>query len=63
MLLDLGTAHGLLGHNEKAIYWFEKALERDPKNATAWRNLTVAYRAIGNHARAEVCERKVVENQ
>ncbi|MCS6929739.1 MAG: tetratricopeptide repeat protein [Saprospiraceae bacterium] len=63
VLLDLGTAHGLLGHNEKAIYWFEKALERDPKNATAWRNLAVAYRAIGDHARAEVCERKAVENQ
>ncbi|MCS7035102.1 MAG: tetratricopeptide repeat protein [Saprospiraceae bacterium] len=58
VLLDLGTAYGMLGHNEKAIQWFEQVTQRDPANITAWRNLSVAYRAIGDLARAEACERK-----
>lgn len=58
VLLDLGTAYGLLGDNRKAIEWFEQVTQRDPSNATAWRNLAVAYRTLGDHARAEACERK-----
>jgi Tfp pilus assembly protein PilF len=56
--LDLGTAYGLLGDNHKAIEWFERVVQRDPSHTIAWRNLAVAYRAVGEHARAEACERK-----
>ncbi len=58
VLLDLGTAYGLMGNNEKAIHWFEQVVQRDAGNTTAWRNLALAYRAIGEHARAQYCEQK-----
>ncbi len=58
VMLDLGTAYGLLGNNEKAIYWFEQTVKRDPSNTTAWRNLALAYRQAGDLARAQACERK-----
>lgn len=58
VLLDLGTAYGLLGDNRKAIEWFERVIQQDPANTTAWRNLAVAYRTLGDHTRAEACERK-----
>jgi tetratricopeptide (TPR) repeat protein len=56
--LNLGTAYGMMGQNEKAIVQFEKSVQLDPQNKTAWRNLSVAYGAIGNAARAEECARK-----
>ncbi len=62
VLLDLGTAYGLLGNNEKAVQWFEQVTQRDPTNATAWRNLAVAYRALGDHTRAEACERRAAQD-
>ncbi|MFN0016372.1 MAG: tetratricopeptide repeat protein [Saprospiraceae bacterium] len=56
--LDLGTAYGMMGQNEKAIPLFEKAISMDPRNPTAWRNLSVAYSAIGNTAKADECLRQ-----
>ncbi len=56
--LDLGTAYGMMRQNEKAIPNFEKAVELNPKNRTAWNNLSIAYRAVGNIARAEECKRR-----
>ncbi|MBK9338453.1 MAG: tetratricopeptide repeat protein [Lewinellaceae bacterium] len=56
--LNLGTAYGMVGQNEKAIVQFEKAVQLDPRYQTAWRNLSIAYRAIGNIARAEECAKK-----
>lgn len=56
--LDLGTAYGMLGQNEKAIPYFEKTVAMEPNNQTAWRNLSVAYRAMGNIAKADECQRR-----
>ena len=56
--LNLGTAYGMVGQNEKAIPNFEKAVQLDPQYRTAWQNLSIAYRAIGDVARAEECARK-----
>ncbi len=58
VLLDLGTAHGLSGDNGNAIRWLEQVTQRDPSNTTAWRNLAVAYRALGDRIQAEACERR-----
>ena len=51
--LDLGTAYGMMGQNEKAIVQFEQAAALEPENKTVWRNLSIAYRAVGNVAKAE----------
>ncbi|MBK8923597.1 MAG: tetratricopeptide repeat protein [Saprospirales bacterium] len=56
--LDLGTAYGMMGRNEQAIPHFEKAAQLEPKNPNAWRNLAIAYRAIGNAQKAEECLQK-----
>jgi len=56
--LDLGAAYGMLGLNEKAVPCFEKSISIDHKNQTAWRNLSISYRAMGNQAKADECLRQ-----
>ncbi len=56
--LDLGTAYGMMGQNDKAIPLFEKAVALAPQNKTAWKNLGIAYRAVGNMAKAEECAQR-----
>ncbi|MEQ1747170.1 MAG: tetratricopeptide repeat protein, partial [Saprospiraceae bacterium] len=56
--LDLGTSYGMMGQNEKAIPFFEKSLALDPRSPTAWRNLSIAHRALGNTAKADECLRQ-----
>ena len=56
--LNLGVANGLMGQNEKAIRYFEQAAALAPQNKGIWKNLSVAYRAVGNVAKAEECEAK-----
>ena len=56
--LDLGAAYGMSGQNDKAIPHFEKSVQLDPGNKIAWGNLSVAYRAAGNIAKAEECAQK-----
>lgn len=56
--LNLGTAYGLMGQNEKAIRYFEQAAALSPQNKMIWRNLSVAYRATGNVTKAEECAAK-----
>lgn len=56
--LNLGVANGLMGQSEKAIRYFEQAAALAPQNKGIWKNLGVAYRAVGNVAKAEECEAK-----
>jgi len=56
--LDLGAAYGMMGQNEKAVANFEKSVQLDPQNRSAWRNLSIAYRATGNIAKAEECAKR-----
>lgn len=56
--LNLGTAYGMMGQNEKAILQFEQAAILAPQNKTVWKNLSIAYRSVGNLPKAEECARK-----
>lgn len=58
LYLDLGAAYGMSGQNEKAILYLEKSVQLDPQNKTAWGNLSIAYRAVGNIAKAEECAQR-----
>ena len=58
LYLNLGAAYGMMGQNEKALPYFEQSVQLDPNNRNAWRNLSVAYRAVGQLAKAEECARK-----
>lgn len=59
--LNLGTAYGMSGQNDKAIANFEKATQLNPQYMPAWRNLSIAYRAVGNTAKAEECAQRAAE--
>jgi protein O-mannosyl-transferase len=50
--IDLGTVYGMMGRNADAIGPLERATQMDPKNKDAWRNLSAAYNAVGNTAKA-----------
>lgn len=56
--LNLGTAYGIQGRNDKAVQCFEKTVALEPNNQTAWRNLSIAYRAMGNIAKADECRQR-----
>jgi len=56
--LDLGAAYGMMGLNEKAVPYFEKTIAMDPKNQTAWRNLSISYHSMGQTAKANECLRQ-----
>lgn len=57
----LGVANGVQGKHPDAVMWFEKAVQLAPDNATFLFDLSLAYRASGNMAKAEETLRKAVE--
>ncbi|MBV6439601.1 MAG: hypothetical protein DYG98_04550 [Haliscomenobacteraceae bacterium CHB4] len=57
----LGVANGVQGKHPDAVMWFEKAVQLAPDNATFLFDLSLAYRASGNAAKAEETLRKAVE--
>ncbi|MBK8701698.1 MAG: tetratricopeptide repeat protein [Saprospiraceae bacterium] len=44
----LGVAYGMSGQHQKAITYFSKVVELDPKNAAAFLNLSSAYQYMGD---------------
>jgi protein O-mannosyl-transferase len=52
LYLDLGTVYGMMGRNADAIAPLQRATQLDPNNKDAWRNLSAAYAATGNAAKA-----------
>jgi protein O-mannosyl-transferase len=50
--LSLAIVMGMQGKNAEAIPFFEKVVQTNPGNKAAWRNLSVAYGAIGNAEKA-----------
>ena len=48
---SLGVAYGRLGHNQRAIEYYQKALGIDPEYAEAWYNLGLTYGKSGQYQR------------
>ncbi len=56
-----GLTLNMVGRPRDAVKEFERALEMDPANADACRGLAVAYRELGDLAKAEAAYRRAVE--
>lgn len=50
---QLGLGHFLLGHDDLAIEWLEKARAEDPKGLLTLSNLAVAYAKKGDLVKAK----------
>jgi tetratricopeptide (TPR) repeat protein len=61
--LTLGMIHAGTGRAEEALADFQKALDRDPRSATAYRERGVALERLGRWDEAEASYRKAVELQ
>lgn len=57
----LGVANGISGNHEMAVEWFLKATEINPKNATSWWNISIAYFVIGNKKKMKSSRKKALE--
>ena len=53
--------NGKLGDYNKEIECYRKAIELDPKDASPWNNMGIAYYHLGNYPKAVECFQKAVE--
>lgn len=56
----LGMIHAGTGRAEQAVQDLQKAINRDPRNTAAYRELANAYRKLGREAEAEATYRKAI---
>jgi len=50
LMTKLGIVYGMSGDSERAVELFDRAISRDPGNATAYLNKGMALRQMGNTA-------------
>ncbi|MEA3357821.1 MAG: tetratricopeptide repeat protein [Thermodesulfobacteriota bacterium] len=58
---NLGVFFYKKGELHKAIFWYKKALEENPKSANALNNMGLVYRDQGNPHDAILCYKKAIE--
>ena len=47
----MGVAYGMLNDLNKALIYFEKAIEMDPNDPSTWINAGVTHQQLGNKAK------------
>ena len=57
----LGVANAFSGNKEKAVEWFQRSVEIEPRNAHSWWDLGTAYAAIKNDEESKRCRTKALE--
>ena len=57
----LGVANGILGNHPKAIEFFQKVVDADPKNARAIYDLGTAWMFAGDQAKGKALQQKAME--
>lgn len=57
----LGVAHAFRGERKKALVWFQKSVEIEPRNAHSWWDLGTAYLQNSNNIEYEKCRKKAKE--
>jgi tetratricopeptide (TPR) repeat protein len=57
----LGVANAFSGDKAKALEWFQKSVDIEPRNAHSWWDLGTAYAQLGNVPKSEECRKKAKE--
>jgi tetratricopeptide (TPR) repeat protein len=60
---NIGCVHGATGKPDSAIYWFNKALAKDPDNVISLKFLEMTWRNKGNTVLADKYKMKLQEHQ
>lgn len=61
LYLNKGLELGRIQKYNRAIYYFQKGLEIDPKNADLWYNIGGAYYTVGNYSEAKKAWKKALK--
>jgi len=60
-LIEIGNCHDYLNQPDKAIQYYEKAIQVDPFHAEAWFNKGTSMKKTGNEREATLCIERAIE--